>query len=189
MRVIYQGSTSFIAASAFGLSLVLASYFGPDLMEESSNLNWAVYNGGTGSYDEESGKMINVALWAKFISKYVLYYPAVDGISTFVLCAISLGGIIKGAWYGSSIHDLKETWKQRLVFRLLGFVPQIIGAAFVRDISSISRLMVEAGLTTMTQYSNVFSNEGSAWMVAILGVVLIIYAIIGLATKSFVDAF
>jgi len=137
IRAIYQGSTSFIAASAFGLSLVLASYFGPDLMEESSNLNWGVYNGGTGSYDEESGKMINVALWAKFISKYVLYYPAVDGISTFVLCAISLGGIIKGAWYGSAIHELKETWKQRLVFRLLGFVPQIIGAAFVRDISSM----------------------------------------------------
>jgi len=49
--------------------------------------------------------------------------------------------------------------------------------------------MVEAGLTTKTQYSNVFSNEGSAWVVAILGAVLIIYAIIGLATKSFVDAF
>jgi hypothetical protein len=52
-----------------------------------------------------------------------------------------------------------------------------------------SRLMVEAGLTTKTQYSNVFSNEASAWMVAILGAVLIIYAIIGLATKSFVNAF
>jgi hypothetical protein len=98
IRFTYKGSTSFIAASVFVLSLVLASYFGPDFMEQSSNLNWAVYHGGTGTYDDESGERINVALWAKFVSKYVLYYPAVDGISTFVLCAISLEEIIKGAY-------------------------------------------------------------------------------------------
>jgi hypothetical protein len=134
---VYQGSTIFIAASAFGLSLVLASYFGPDIMEESSNLNWAVYNGGTGTYDEKSGKMINVALWAKFISKFVLYYPAVDGISTFVLCGISLGEILKGSWYGSAVHDQKYSRKQFFLFRFLGLVPPVIGALFVRDISSM----------------------------------------------------
>jgi hypothetical protein len=49
--------------------------------------------------------------------------------------------------------------------------------------------MIEAGLTTKTQYSTMFSNEGSAWMVALLGVIIIIYAIIGLATNEFVDIF
>eukprot|EP00978_Attheya_sp_CCMP212_P002144 scaffold4410_cov44-Attheya_sp.AAC.8 len=175
-------------------------------MEESSNLNWAVYHGGTGTYDEESGERINVALWAKIISKYVLYYPAVDGISTFVLCAVSLEEIIKGAWYGSAVHDLNHTWKERWIFRLLGFVPQLIGAAFVRDITGIAtyaglftiasyticpsllqifstRLMVQMGLPTKTQYSTVFSSERVAWTVVLFGIVLIFYAMIGLAIQ------
>jgi hypothetical protein len=116
------------------LSLVLASYFGTEFMETSSNLNWVVYHGGTGNFDEESGEWINTAWWAKFIAKYVLLYPAVDGISTFVLCAVSLSEIIMGAWYGSAIHDLEHSWKRHFIFRLLGCVPQLIGAAFVRDL-------------------------------------------------------
>lgn len=135
VHLIYRGSTSFIAISVLVLSLVLASYFGSEYIEESSNLNWAVYHAGTGSFDEESGEWINVAWWAKCISKFVLLYPAVDGISTFVLCAVSLGEIIMGAWYGSAIHDLKHSWKRHLIFRLLGCIPQLIGAAFVRDLS------------------------------------------------------
>jgi hypothetical protein len=39
--------------------------------------------------------------------------------------------------------------------------------------------MVQAGLTTKTQYSTFFSNELSAWTVAFLGTFLIFYAIIG----------
>lgn len=135
IRRIYGGSTSIIAISVLILSLLLASFFGSELMEESSNLNWAVYHGGTGRFEEEIGDWVDVAWWARFLSKYVVIYPAIDGISTFVLCAVSLGEIIMGSWYGSSIHELESSWKRRLVFRLLGSVPQLIGAAFVRDIS------------------------------------------------------
>lgn len=135
VRHIYKGSTSFVAASVLVLSLVLAYYFGPDFMEEPSNLNWAFYHAGTGTFDEESGEWINVVWWATFISKYILLYPAVGCITTFVLRAVSLGEIIMGAWYGSAIHDMEHSWKRRLIFRLLGCVPQLVGAAFVRDLN------------------------------------------------------
>jgi hypothetical protein len=40
-----------------------------------------------------------------------------------------------GSYYGNAIHDLEKSWKRQLVFRLLGTVPQIVGAAFVRDLT------------------------------------------------------
>jgi hypothetical protein len=137
IRGIYGGSTGFIAVSILILSLVLASYFGSDLMEKSSNLNWAVYHGGTGSFDKELGERVNVAWWANLLSQFVLVYPAIDGASTFVLCSVSLGENITGAWYGNAIHNMLPSWKRRFVFRLLGVVPQILGAAFVRDLTAI----------------------------------------------------
>jgi len=135
MGRIYSASVGFVAATVLVLSLVLASYFGSEFMEPSSNVNWAVYHGGTGRLNEESGAWVGTAWWATALSRYVVVYPAVDGISTFVLCAVSLSEIIKGAWYGNSIHGVKSNWKLRLWFSILGSVPQIIGAAFARDLS------------------------------------------------------
>lgn len=40
-----------------------------------------------------------------------------------------------GAWYGDAIHDEPPSWTQQVFFRLVGLVPQIIGAAFVSDLS------------------------------------------------------
>ena len=71
------------------------------------------------------------------MSKYVVLYPAIDGISTFVLCSVSLGEILMGSWYGSTIHDLEPSLKRRVVLRLLGSVPQLVGAAFVQDLSDM----------------------------------------------------
>jgi uncharacterized membrane protein len=42
-----------------------------------------------------------------------------------------------------------------------------------------SRIVRKAGLTSKTQYSNMFSNETSAWTVAFFGSAMILYAIIG----------
>ena len=134
-NLIYLGSTGYICGSVLILSLVLASYFGTDLMEKSSNINWAVYHGGTGSFDEESGKQINVAWWATMLSKYVLIYPAIDSVSTFVLCSLSIAEIIMGAWYGDAIHDKPPSWMRQIMFRLVALVPQLVGATFVRDLS------------------------------------------------------
>jgi len=132
---IYGGSLVFIAVSAFILSLVLASYFGRNIIEPSSNLNWAVYHGGTGTFDKQLGERVDISWWAKFLSTYVTVYPGIDGISTFVLCSVSQGEIIMGYYYGNAIHDLEYSWKRLLVFRLLGAVPQLVGAAFIRDLT------------------------------------------------------
>ena len=137
VRSIYGMSTGFLALSVSVLSLVLASYFGTEWMEEASNLNWSEYHGGTGSWNEASGFQEGVAWWAKVISKFVVVYPAIDGISTFVLCSVSLSEILMGAWYGDQIHSLEDSWKRRFLFSILGSCPQIVGAAFVRDLSAM----------------------------------------------------
>ena len=46
-----------------------------------------------------------------------------------------------------------------------------------------TRLMVQMGLPTKTQYSTVFSSERVAWTVVLFGIVLIFYAMIGLAIQ------
>lgn len=44
-----------------------------------------------------------------------------------------------------------------------------------------SRIIKQAGLTSKTQYTTIFSNELTAWTVACLGTAMIFYAIIGSA--------
>lgn len=39
--------------------------------------------------------------------------------------------------------------------------------------------MKQAGFGTKTSYGTVFSSEGMAWTVALLGAIMILYAIIG----------
>ena len=137
LRRVYGGSTGFICGSVLILSLVLASYFGNDLMEKSSNVNWSVYHGGTGSFDQESGEFVGVAWWSTLVSKFIVLYPAVDGISNFVLCSVAVGEITTGAWYGDLVHSLEPSWKRRLFFRLVGSVPPLVGAVFVSDLSAM----------------------------------------------------
>jgi hypothetical protein len=137
LRRVYGGSSAFICGSVLILSVILASYFGSDLMEKSSNVNWSVYHGGTGSFDEESGDFVGVAWWAILVAKFVTVYPAVDGISNFVLCAIAIGEITTGAWYGDLVHSLEPSWKRRLCFRLVGAIPPLVGAVFINDLSAM----------------------------------------------------
>jgi hypothetical protein len=104
-------------------------------MKKSSNINWAAYHGGTGSFDKESGQQINVAWWATMLSKCVLIFPTIDCVSTFVLCSLSIAEIIMGAWYADVIHEKPPRWMRQILFRLVALVPQIVGATFVRDLS------------------------------------------------------
>jgi hypothetical protein len=118
------------------LSIILSLFFGKGLMEKSSNLNWAEYHGGTGFLDE-SGKWVGIAWWATMLSKYVLLFPVIDGMSNFVLCSCSLLEILLGAWYGNDMHDLKPSWKRSIIFRFSSVVPQLVGAALYQDLSTV----------------------------------------------------
>ena len=121
----------FVSTSA--VSILLAFNFG-DSLETSSNLNWAQYHGGTGTFDEED-ILIGRAWWAKLISNYVVCFPAFDLLTVFPLVVISLGEILMSAWYGSNVHHIQSDWKRRTLFRLMASVPQLVGALFIKDIS------------------------------------------------------
>eukprot|EP00957_Ditylum_brightwellii_P004515 343095-Ditylum_brightwellii.AAC.1 len=70
-------------------------YFGKNV-KQSSNLNWKYYTGGTGRLSEDGSEYIDIAWWARFISTFVVIFPAVDVISAFPLHAITLGNNLVG---------------------------------------------------------------------------------------------
>jgi len=191
--------------------VVLSLFFG-DSIKTSANLNWDEYHGGTGYLVEGvdgTTKREGVTAWAKTIGGYVVLFPALDALAVFPLCTISLGEILQDAWQGegnaSSDEKLKKFgWKERLPFRLVGCVPQIIGAAFVSDLSVIAnyaglftilsysvcpallaiyskRSMKEVGLSPKTHYETLFSSDRIAWSICIIAIAAVLFVIISSA--------
>jgi hypothetical protein len=48
---------------------------------------------------------VNVALWARTISAFVLGFPAINVISSFPLNAVALGNNLMAAVYGKAVHE------------------------------------------------------------------------------------
>ena len=103
---IFQSTIVFSTVAYTFIGLVLASTFG-NTVEQSSNLNWKGFTGGTGHVDDVTGKVVGVAWWAKCISLYVLLFPALDVLSAFPLNAMTLGNNMVGALYGRKIHEVE----------------------------------------------------------------------------------
>eukprot|EP00986_Skeletonema_menzelii_P001183 scaffold310_cov137-Skeletonema_menzelii.AAC.4 len=113
-------------------------------IEPSSNLNWVTYHGGTGNIivnDDGTTSRTDVAIWARGIAGFVTIFPSFDSLAVYPLCTISLGEILMDAWYGKTAHT-EGGWKRRIIFRLLGSCPQLVGAMFVSDLSEIARYAV-----------------------------------------------
>ena len=209
----FAAACIYIFITVLTCGVVLSLFFGDDI-ETSANLNWHQYHGGTGFFLEgEDGTMRRegVSKWAKAIAGYIVVFPALDALAVFPLCTISLGEILKDAWEGVAVTsgsnekaDDKSGWKRRLPFRLLGCVPQIIGAAFVSDLSVIAnyaglatilsytvcpallaiyskRSMKDVGLSPMTHYETMFSSDRIAWSICIIGIVVVLFVIISSA--------
>lgn len=102
---IYRSTTVFSTIAYAFIGLILGSAFG-DNIEQSSNLNWKHFTGGTAVFDS-NGAIVSVAWWAKAISLYVMCFPAIDVISAFPLNAITLGNNIMGSVYGKKIHEVE----------------------------------------------------------------------------------
>lgn len=138
---IFGRASLFILVSTMVLSLMLGVHFGRErLSEVSSNMLWRNYHGGTGTVvADPTGGVIRegVAAWAKLLSGFVVVYPAIDGIAVFSLCAFSLGEILMGAYFKDDVHEASENWKVRIFFHILGSLPQIVGALFVKDLSAM----------------------------------------------------
>mmetsp|Transcript_30360 Transcript_30360/g.55006 ORF Transcript_30360/g.55006 Transcript_30360/m.55006 type:complete len:597 (+) Transcript_30360:137-1927(+) len=130
-------STTVFSTIAYALiGLILGSNFGGNI-EQSSNLNWKNFSGGTAVYNDD-GQIISIAWWAKAISLYVLCFPALDVISAFPLNAITLGNNMMGSFYGKRIHEVEQDRRIRTQFRLLASIPPIIFGILERQLGTIT---------------------------------------------------
>jgi amino acid permease len=102
---IFRATIIFSTIAYAFIGIILASTFGASI-EQSSNLNWKSFTGGTAVVNE-SGEIVSIAWWAKAISIYVLCFPALDVISAFPLNAITLGNNMMGSFYGRKIHEVE----------------------------------------------------------------------------------
>ena len=122
-------------STIFGLTFILcgfcysligvidAFYFGEGILE-SANLNWKNYHGGTGMLEYSNStnihgsdhKWVNVALWAKLISFFVVVFPALDVISVFPLNAFVLGNNLMDFTYRGGACSVQVSKKMRCDF-------------------------------------------------------------------------
>jgi hypothetical protein len=61
-----------------------------------------------------------------------------------------LGDILMGTVYGDDVHAAQKDWKIRTLFRMLGGLPQAIGAMFVTDLGVIATY---AGICTLLSFT------------------------------------
>jgi hypothetical protein len=175
MTSIYRRAVSFVNVSNCVLALLMAVYFGRSATEASSNLNWSVYQAGSGG-------------WTKFVSGYVVLFAAIDGLAVFPLICVSLGDILLAGAFGvDQAHSMEQDYKWRTLFRILAATPQLIGAFFFKDLGVLAKYggiftllsytaapaalyvasgksMEDIGLSSSTYYSSkLFSHNGVAY--------------------------
>lgn len=123
------------------LGYFIANFFGHNV-EQSTNLNWRDYVGGTGhptrDDDQWSAGWTGTAIWAEALSFFVLVFPAINVVSSFPLNAIVLGNNLMAAVYEEDVHEYESNVKLRVLFRLLSSVPPILGAVLVRELGLIT---------------------------------------------------
>jgi hypothetical protein len=176
----------FLAYSCIGLSVSL--YFGENTLS-SSNLNWKEYglNTSNGSFT-----------FKRFISWYIVLFPALDVSSAYPLNAITLGNNLLSTVYGSNVHVLEHSRIHRVMFRLIAAIPALIAASYVSDLGSITdytgctgfgiafifpallsyysfQVLSQKGLTTNTAYSNILTAPVCGVGLIVFGVFLLIY--------------
>ena len=116
LKSIFQ-STFVISGLGYTFIGICVGYFFGVNINESSNLNWKEYRGGTGELVTEldsEGNIIqtvwtNVAWWAKTISFFIVSFPALDVASAFPLNAITLGNNLLNSFYGDESHVVEAS--------------------------------------------------------------------------------
>ena len=113
------------------LAIVLASYFGPNVMS-SSNLNWIYYVGSKEELDDST------PYYAQVIALFVILFPALDVASAYPLNAFTLGNNLMSSYFGDDIQAHEKSRLQLSAFRLLASLPPFVGAFFVSDLGHIT---------------------------------------------------
>mmetsp|Transcript_1267 Transcript_1267/g.2746 ORF Transcript_1267/g.2746 Transcript_1267/m.2746 type:complete len:618 (+) Transcript_1267:136-1989(+) len=195
---IFRSTAVFSTLAYSFIGLILGSHFGKNI-DQSSNLNWKSFTGGTAVYDDD-GEVVSIAWWAKAISLYVLCFPALDVISAFPLNAITLGNNMMVSAYGKRIHEVEKNKCIRTQFRLLASVPPILFGILQRQLGKItdyagttgfvigfsfpallylrSRMLAERKhFSAVTFYSGYASYKFGAWCLFSFGVAMLLYVV------------
>lgn len=201
---IYRTTAVFSTVAYTFIGLVLGSAFGEN-MEQSSNLNWKHFTGGTAVFDDD-GTMISIAGWAQAISLYVLCFPALDVLSAFPLNAITLGNNMMGSYYGNRIHEVEHDRWIRMRFRLLASIPPIICGILERQLGKITDYAGTTGFiigfsfpallyirsraaaekkhfSVETFYSTYSSSTVMGWLLFYFGLTMVVYVVYCLFNK------
>jgi amino acid permease len=205
LKPIFQATTLFVTCSFALIGLFLGSTFGQDI-EQSVNLNWKGFTGGTGTAYNHDGQ-ISVAWWAKAIELFILCFPALDVISAFPLNAITLGNNMMGAFYGTRYHDVQHNRCIRIRFRLLASIPPIVCGIFERHLGTITdyagttgfimgfsfpallylkskQVAILRGFSVWTYYSSYASRNPAAWLLFLFGICMFVYVLYCLVLLS-----
>jgi len=197
---------------------VVAYYFG-DSIEQSANMNWSSFHANTGWRNAEDGEWEGKAWWVNVIALYVIIFPATDVVSAFPLNGITLGNNLMMQTLGGEDKASEDKASEdkasegkagegkasppdrstKTLFRILGCVPPIIGACFVRDLGKITdytgitgfalafifpgllwiasrRATMERGFDGTTIYEmNAMSTEFAAFGIVIFGCILVVF--------------
>mmetsp|Transcript_10599 Transcript_10599/g.39490 ORF Transcript_10599/g.39490 Transcript_10599/m.39490 type:complete len:619 (-) Transcript_10599:903-2759(-) len=117
--------TTFIGYSVLGIIMVL--YYGSEV-ESSISLNFSFFRGGASFED-------SIPFWVYPLSWTIILFPAVDCVSVFPLCIVTLSNNLSASLLGGT------RWaKYRVVsmaFRLCTALPPLLIGLFVSDLSLI----------------------------------------------------
>lgn len=200
LATIFQDAIIVVCIACWVLGAVVAHYFG-DEIEQSANLNWSKYVGGTGRLsDDGSGKWVDVAFWVRATSWFIVCFPALNVMSAYPLNAIVLGNNLLVGACGSSAETDRLV---KVFFRLLASTPPIIGAFFVKELGIITsyagvlafvtvlaypallfisskRAVEKRGKMNATYYDGWGSTDAGASIVLVISVMASIYTLVKL---------
>lgn len=201
LNIIFRDGFVVCGAAFWVIGYVIAWYFG-DHIEQSANLNWEYFVGGTGRQSPD-GKWVDVAIWAKALSIFVLCFPAVNIVSAYPLNAVVLGNNLLTKLCGPN----ETSRHKKTFFRLVSSFPPVFGALFVRDlgiITSYAGILAiitvlcfpalmhlsskqearKRGYLNATCYESVGSSDVAAYSIVTLSVVASIYVLVNLLLGS-----
>ena len=168
-------------------------------MEQSANLNWIHYHGGTGTLDTDGETWVGVSLWARSIKLFVVAFPAIDVISAFPIYAYTLGNTLLGIFHADNIEEAQYNRKIATFYRAVAAVPPIAAALFIRElgiitdysgliglaiafcfppllyIASEKRLKAIGAPTHRTRYERMLSSNKAAMSMFWFGVISVVY--------------
>lgn len=188
-----------VCSACWMLGAATASYFG-DSIEQSANLNWNSYVGGTGSQSDGTEAWVDVALWPRIVSAFIVVFPPMNVVSAYPLNAVVLGNNLLVGAQGASAEPNRRVV---ILFRLLASSPPILGAYFVKELGIITsysgvlaiitvlsfpallfirskRLMEQRGKINATYYDGLGSSETAAWTVLGISIVTGLYILVKL---------